>query len=345
MRRTGDDIGAVPTRTSRLAASLRAIVGVALVGVIATRVDLRNATQHSWRDVLAGTLAAILLLLLAQLLSAARWRSVLRRPDMPLEYLFRLYLVGQFFGLFLPTSVGGDAVRALSLARTTGQPTTALASVLLDRLLGLAALMLLLACGVAVSGTTGLGALGIEWLPATNKRATASTAVALTGLALSGAIGAALIWRRVSPRWGAGLRLTELRGLVRRPALGWAWLLLLSVLVQGIYVATWWALVAALRLPVPSSFLLLAVPLVSLAAMLPVTISGLGVREGAWIALLAAVGVGGASALTSSLLYFAAFAVVGALGGLWFAVAGLVPRHADRTVPAGTSVRSEGELA
>jgi uncharacterized membrane protein YbhN (UPF0104 family) len=56
--------------------------------------------------------------------------------------------------------------------------------------------------------------------------------------------------------------------------------------------------------------------------MLPVTFSGLGVREGAWLLILAPFGLSAADAVTFSLLYFLAFVGVGVIGGLVFVTRG-----------------------
>jgi len=68
--------------------------------------------------------------------------------------------------------------------------------------------------------------------------------------------------------------------------------------------------------------MLVFVPFVSLAAMLPITLSGLGVREGVWVLLLAPLGIAGANAIGFSLSYYAANGIVGILGGVVFAVLG-----------------------
>jgi branched-subunit amino acid transport protein len=88
-------------------------------------------------------------------------------------------------------------------------------------------------------------------------------------------------------------------------------------------VAAWMTLGAGLRLPVGWGEMLVFVPFVSLAAMVPVTVAGIGVREGAWALLLAPYGVAAADAVAFSLLYFLAFCLVGAAGGVVFALQGM----------------------
>jgi hypothetical protein len=98
--------------------------------------------------------------------------------------------------------------------------------------------------------------------------------------------------------------------------------LLPSFAVQGTYVLAWRTAGTAAGLALPVEFLLFAVPVVSLASMVPVTIHGLGVREGVWALLLAPLGVSSASGVALGLLFFAAFTLVGAAGGIWLALRG-----------------------
>ena len=96
----------------------------------------------------------------------------------------------------------------------------------------------------------------------------------------------------------------------------------LGLVVQGFYLLAWLSLSIALDLGVPSASVLVTVPVVSLSAMIPITLSGVGLREGAWIILLAPYGVSTANALTYSLLYFACWMVVSGSGGVLFALMG-----------------------
>ena len=67
---------------------------------------------------------------------------------------------------------------------------------------------------------------------------------------------------------------------------------------------------------------LLAVPLVTVGGMLPVSIAGLGLREGAWLFLLRGIAIAPTSVLGFSMLFFTGTLLVGAAGGLLFAARG-----------------------
>ena len=82
--------------------------------------------------------------------SALKWYMLTRAVDMQAGYwrLFSYYLIGQFYNLFLPTSVGGDVVRSYQLGKYAGSQANALASVFVERYTGV--LVLLLVAGLAV---------------------------------------------------------------------------------------------------------------------------------------------------------------------------------------------------
>lgn len=317
---------------------LRLAAGAALLALVASRVEPASLTVRWDARAAVGVAMAVALVAAAQLLSAVRWRLVLgTEAAPPFAYLVRLYWVGLFFSLFLPTSVGGDAVRAVAVSRASPRPGWAVSSVVLERVLGLAAMFALLAAGALASPAVFRAAAGGARL-SVRPGAGVLAACAAAGLALG-----IVAWR-----WGRrsalGRRVLRgagewWRGMASRPgelaaALG------VSVLVQGAYVAAWVQLAAALRLPVPAAEFLVFVPFVSIAAMLPLTVSGIGLREGAWVLLLAGHGVAAADAVAYSLLYFAAYLAVGAAGGVVFALRGMAPaapRTASSTVFTSTA--------
>lgn len=319
-------------------------LGAALLAFVLLRADLGAATLRWDARASAGLAAAVALVSLAQLLSAARWRLVLGPDDAPpLGRLLRLYLVGQFFSLFLPTSVGGDAVRAVAVSRGARRPAWAVSSVVFERFLGVIALVAMLGIG--------------GWVAPAVFRASAGRATpAIDPGPAQGAIVVVLLAAITFAGWRMMMRSGRIRRIAAEAAALWTGLasrpmafgaaLAASLGVQGAYVAAWQALAGGLRLPVGWGEMLVFVPFVSLAAMVPVTVAGIGVREGAWALLLAPYGVAAADAVAFSLLYFLAFCLIGAAGGLVFALEGIdvartaiPPRVA--TAPAGAAVPAD----
>jgi hypothetical protein len=109
------------------------------------------------------------------------------------------------------------------------------------------------------------------------------------------------------------------------------------MLVQALYIVAWGVLAYGMGMHLSTGVLLVSVPVVSLGAMLPITLSGLGVREGVWLLLLRPYEVAPATVVAFSLLYFVCVTLVGAAGGLLFVVHGT-----DLRPPTAASSGSSG---
>lgn len=303
---------------------VRLVVTAVVLAVIVTQVDFSRLDLAAPGQVAVGTVVATALLTLNQGISAVRWKVILGEDSPSWWYLTRLNLIGIFFSTFLPTSVGGDAVRAWALAREVPESGTALSSVVLDRGMGFAALVGYLAAGALMARQMLLDLAGrLEW--------------SVPGWVWFAAGLAALpvgVWLVRSTRLGRWLR-EALRHLnrFRKSGRDVASAALLSFLVQGVYIAAWMTLAFAAGFALPWETFLVTVPVVSLGAMVPVTLSGLGVREGLWILLLGRFDLTAATVTAFSLLYFLAFAVTGGIGGLIYLVQGT---EADRSEGGGS---------
>jgi uncharacterized membrane protein YbhN (UPF0104 family) len=295
---------------------LRVAGSALLVGVLAWRLDWRQLGEaFSALDVRLWA-AALATFVLAQFVSSLRWQ-MLAAPldfDVPYHRYASLYFIGMFFNLVLPTSVGGDVVRAWYLGAGSGRRFAAFCSVLADRASGVVVLTAL-ACAASLALPVALP----PWM----------TAI-LAGLAAGLAVGlpALLIGHRFLDRSYRGDRfrpLVELLGhLLRDGKLLWA-TTLLSLLVQLASVAQVWLVSAGLGLKVPFGYLAVVVPLVSLLTLVPVSLNGMGLREVGLVVLLAPVGVTAAQAVSLSLLYFALSLTISLAGG-GFYLAGSYPR-------------------
>ena len=300
---------------------IRIIVGGTLLAVIWSRVGV-NLDQVPWSAGLGlSVLAASGLLVAAQFLSSIRWRLLVGADPPPLGYLFRLYLISGFVSIFLPTTVGGDAMRALAASRALRDPGRGVAGVLLDRLLGVLALAGYFLLGMVLGLPRNTSAGDVRWHG--SERVLPAVGVGLIGIGVLLLLSPSLRARLASFATDA---LRHCRTLAAAPgALAVAGLT--SLAVQGTYIVTWAVVAAGAGLSVPASLLILGVPLVSLAAMAPITFSGLGVREGAWLLLLRPLGYSASVVVLFSLLYFVAFVLAGAVGGALFIARGTDPPH------------------
>ncbi|MFN8566227.1 MAG: lysylphosphatidylglycerol synthase transmembrane domain-containing protein [Kouleothrix sp.] len=206
---------------------LRVVVSGSVLAFLVVRAQPGQIWQ-AWRAIDLPLLGLALLMQLAGLaISAAKWGVLLAAQGrrQPLRWLFGAYLVGQFVGNVLLTTIGGDAVRAVQLGRRIGSYGEAGASIFLERLTGFLALSLIanaaLAAGVLVSGGAALAttpALTLLAL-ALGLGALAALGVALAAPWLQRALGLRLP-RLLQARWRAPPRCWR---PTRRAAGGWRW--------------------------------------------------------------------------------------------------------------------------
>ena len=269
-----------------------------------------------WLGVAAAlTLAGIVL-------SALRWQKVLEALDIRtrLPRLMSHYLAGQFVSNVLPTTIGGDVLRVSRLSRDTGESPGTFASVVLERLTGWLVLPVITIVGFAVNpGLRGLG---------TATRV--ALALALGTLALLVAVLAAASSSRIGGRFAArggwrgfvGAIHVGVEHLRSRPGAA-ANVLAAGFAYQLALVLAAVAAAQALGLrPAGLTALLAFFPAVLIAQVLPISMSGLGVREGAFVLFLGPLGVAQQEAIALGLLLYLLNLVVSLLGAPAFAAGG-----------------------
>jgi uncharacterized membrane protein YbhN (UPF0104 family) len=282
---------------------LRFLISVLLLGWLASRTDWDQVGQSFYQLRPDYWLAALGLYVFIQVASAFRWK-LLASPlgfDQSLKQFTGFYFIGMFFNLFLPTSVGGDVVRAWYLDGGSGRRLAAFLTSFVDRLSGLLAL-LAMACVALAFCPIALP----DWV---SYSVWGSGACALAGLL---AVPALARW---TARFSRARRLAQASRLyLRHPGL----LLgsgLLSLVIQVANVAVVWVVGQALGVAVPATYYFICVPMVTLLTLVPVSLNGMGVREGGMVLFLAPLGVGEGTALSLAFLWFAIFTVASVLGG------------------------------
>jgi glycosyltransferase 2 family protein len=297
--------------------ALRILVTVTFLGVLtfqAHRVeDVIPDEHHLLTAVLL--VAAVLVTLVGVVLSAWRWQRVLEVFDaqVPLRTLTTIYFASLFIGTVLPTTIGGDVLR-VSRASSLVSSRTAFGSVALERLTGFLVLPLTVLFGFAIRPS--LLEEPQSWL---------ALLVAVITLALLGFVMLTVSHPRLAGRFADRENWTSFIGAVHigadrlrhQPAqavrvLGTAFVYQLSV------IAVFGLVFRALDLDVPIAAVLAFVPAVLMLQVLPITISGLGVREGAIALFMRPFGVTNAQALAAGLLWFGALIIVSMLGAAAF---------------------------
>lgn len=284
---------------------VRALVTAAVLGILVSRLDLDGAFGAMFRLDPASALLVLGLLAVDRVVMVWRWVILLRATGTPvgLKSAVWIYLVSSFLGSFLPAGLGGDAARAYTLARRTAQAGAAVASVAIDRILGLLSIVAIAVLGLIVAGPRHLSGLQRPLLVV--------CAFALVGLG-------ALLW---ADRWGRALgaggnvarrrlsgpaaslgRLADALGEYRGHRSALAAVFVLSIGIQVLRIAQAWLLGTGIGIDVPFSYYLLFMPVGLVALMLPISLNGFGLPQGVIVWLLQPVGVPPADAFALSTL-------------------------------------------
>ena len=298
------------------------VVSAGLLALMLAKVGVRQAMAT-----LAGAhwqplLLALILYILGIALRALRWQALLRaqKVSVPLGRLVNLYYVGSFFNIMLPTGVGGDAVRAYELTQDSGSAVAAVGTVLTDRAIGL--LMLFLMAALVLPFSLNLLEPWVVWL--------------VLGLTVGSFGGVALfLWSQPLGRAFRALP-APLRRLIDRPALrklyfsfsGYDWPALrvaagVSVAFNLLLVAVNVLIGLGLGVRVDLGHYLVFTSIISFLLALPISVSGLGVREWGYMTLFAQVGVASATALSMSLVLYLITILSGLIGGVLYAWQGM----------------------
>lgn len=307
----------VPTNANRfkwLKLLLKVLVSLLLLGLLSRVIDPRQTLQVIKQADLGLLAVAVSVFLIGQVLNAVKWAWLGRALKLPfgMRTYLRVYFMGLFLTLFLPGSVGGDAGRAVLLGREAREEGWAIAyTVLADRYSGLMFLLVLssLACVQVEAYRWVLG----PWLWGL------TVLVAVAWLVLGVMSG----WFSGAPgRLGSAARQVHqweqrLRGRTSLVRIGVS-----TLAVQCLNWSVLLLLATAIELNVSASGLMTAYGLVTLASLIPLSLNGLGIREGGYVLLLGLLGVDGSQALGFGVLWFAVFTFAGLLSGLAWWVKG-----------------------
>jgi uncharacterized protein (TIRG00374 family) len=268
------------------------------VGEIAALV--RNAAPHF-------LVLALIIMTLDRLLMSFKWILLLESRGLRLELYrgFKIYCATMIWGMFLPTTVGADALRAYLTSRSGLDGFEVTASIIVERIVGFVSMLLFGFYGMVVLSSTGTVDERLDPVWWTGGAAFAFAIVAVL-LSFSERVFEAML--RLIP---ARLRHSGIAERFRRfhvvyrgygsegRALGAFFAL--SLVEQGLPIIADWIIAIALHIDVALWFMAAVVPLSMLIARLPVAFDGIGVYEGVFVLLMGLGGIGAAEALSIAL--------------------------------------------
>jgi uncharacterized protein (TIRG00374 family) len=291
----------------------KAAVSSALLGYLFSKVGGTAVIENA---VLLSPLhfaASVFLYLFATYLSSLRWKLLIPQ-QVGTRRLFSMYIIGSFFNVCLPGIIGGDAVKAYYLSRELqrsesiadaqtgdyGKGSIAVASVFMDRYIGLAAL---LSIGIAAMPTS------LDLL------AKASALWVLPVISIFFIAASVLLFRfRVGERFRLLMGVYDCFNyyFTKRHALVKSFLY--SIAIQMANILSVYVLARGMTLDISFVAFVVFLPIIILVSMIPVSISGIGIREGAFVFFLGTAGIPPDRAMTLSILWFLSFVVAGLWG-------------------------------
>jgi glycosyltransferase 2 family protein len=313
--------------------AIQVLVSGAVIAYLVWRIDLRQTADLIADSSPGYVLAAFAIFLLTTWVMAWRWQMLLSAKgiDEPLGWLTRLYFVGYAAGQILPTAIGGDAVRIIEHARRRPDAKAdAAAAVLMERVVGAAGVLIVVAVGIAIAAGRYDDVRALVWLEL--------LFVAITALVIA-AIFSRRLRRHLEERIFPLGRRMRLEGPVGslyramheyrespRPLLV---VLGVTMVVQFVRIVAIWLCGEAVGVDISPLVYFILGPLLFLVQMVPITLNGLGVREVFFVEFLSRFDVGEEAALATGLLFYAvtiAVALPGAFILLWRSVRPAAPR-------------------
>jgi len=264
-------------------------------------------------------IAAVAVFLLTVPVMARRLQLIFEAEELPMKFLDALNLtfIGYFFNNFLPTSIGGDVVKAMCASRATGEPVKSLTSVLMDRIFGLFTFIMI----PSVSLLFFLKEISNPFVPI----------LVYSFLAASILFFFLLFNRNLARQFNfieTFLNYVKLGSKARRIYDGLhkfkdhkaliAKAMVLSIVGQTVGILALYILSVALGSHSPIIYFYLLVPLVNLISMLP-SLNGLGIREGAYVYFLTPY-IGREYAAAIGVLWLALLFLLSFIGGVIYLV-------------------------
>jgi len=304
--------------------ALKIVVSAGIIIYLLSGVQLAEMAQLIREANFLLLLLALLFYLAAITTGNLKWNILLRAQGItvPFSDLLAYSFAGLFFGNVLPTNIGGDLVRAYDLARHTGYVEQSAISVLIDRLVGLAAFLAAAVVMAVLAALTLANNADLETIVVATATVFALFIAAFT-LLLSRRAMLRLTFLFKFPLLKAfkptAQRVFVALQVYRHSYIALAQAFALSLCTVVLTALTQWLISEALGLGIGLFYFMLFNPLIAFVLLIPLSVNGIGLKEAAFVFFLGRVGVPQAAALSLSLVFHAIIVISSLPGGfVWF---------------------------
>ena len=269
--------------------------------------------------------ALLLIVIIIPVFVSFRWKILVQsEKNISFMDIIKLSYTGLFFSLILPGSVGGDAIKGALFYKKTGNGALATGSIILDRIIGLIGLTILSAiASVVYYKITSDLSFSLE--------AGGFLIILILSMVFFSLPSIQEFFLSILSR----LRLEKLKAFTQKNFDYLSWLkahpkillytLGISFVMQSIAIYACFLTGNALGIHVSIGYYFLFIPIISLIASLPISISGIGVRESSFVYFFARVGVPQAGSMALSLIFFSLGAISGLAGGIIYTLSSFEP--------------------
>jgi len=303
---------------------IKFVISVGLIWYLLSEVEFSAVFASLQSALPIWLLFAFITLNIGKLLTGYRWQVLLDAQGIKiaLKSLIASVFVGQFFNSFLPTTIGGDAIRAYDSATLSKESTKSVMSVFVDRLIGVLALSLLAVIALVMGYLIGED-VQFYFLP-----------VFLLFVACF--LGAIIIYYEpfieILIRVLNRIKLQKLSQKLDESAQSFEILkskprilvlaFIVSIVLQINVILFYYFIGVSLELDVSFLFFSIIVPIALVVLLVPFSINGIGIREGIFVFLLTELGVLPKDAIALSWISFGLALTQGVIGGIIFALRG-----------------------
>jgi len=268
-------------------------------------------------------MAGLALLGLGRLITARRWQVILssQRINVPFGTLLASLFTANFFNLFLPSTIGGDALRMYDISRYSRRPGTSVATILIERIMGIFALAIIALFSLLFARFFGKGFWQEYRMSALVWPVIGFFAVTLAGMLIVSSSGIAKTVTYLLGKMRLGKmeekveKANEILYLLKSDRRCLRLSFFLSLLLQFNVIVYTYCIALSLNLKVSFILFCIIVPLVFTILLIPFSINGIGIRENAYVFFLGGVVLPSEAVALSWLLFFMTV-VLGALGGV-----------------------------
>ena len=314
-----------PSIKNLLSFIVKALVSAALIWYLLSITEFSAVIASLTSASPIWLVLAFITLILGKIITSYRWQVLLKAQEIeiPLRFLIASVFVGQFFNSFLPTTIGGDAMRAFDTAIFSKESTKSVVSVFVDRMIGVFALAVLAVIALTIGFASGQD-VSFYVVPVLLVFFLCSIGVLLIFSARMYKLMDQLM--RLLHLDKAAVKLEEaynsfslLRTVPRVLVIAF----LASLLLQINVILFYYFIGVSLDLGVSFLYFAMIVPVALVVLLVPFSINGIGIREGIFVYLLTGLGVENKDAIALSWISFGLMLTQGIIGGIIFALRGL----------------------